>query len=100
MPILRDKRTFVLAAQFIVTYHMSILSPHIIKAIESLSLIADTDDYKTYPNQYIRDVNDARIMLALRQTCIDKYLPSVSDKRVVRPLIDSIDRSKRLYRIR
>ena len=97
MPLIREKRILMLSIHFLNLYHKDLLTVHILKASEALSLLVDTDDFKTYRDVYIADVHDAKSLLIFKTSCLDKILDFQS-KKLIRPLLDSIDRAKRKYR--
>lgn len=97
--MLRERRVFMQATRFLLLYHHLILSPHLHKAIEALALFTETDDFKTFREEYIRDRNDASILVDFKKQCLERVLQHHENKRVIRPLVDCIDRSKRLFRV-
>ncbi len=97
MPILREKRVFIMGIEWLTLYSGSLLSIHIIKATEAMGLIADTDDFKTFRDEYITNAKDARVLQDFKAKCIDKHLSEFPQKKIIRPLIDSIERARRKY---
>lgn len=97
MPILREKRVFMMGIEWLTLYSGSLLSIHVIKATEAMGLIADTDDFKTFRDEYISNAKDARLLQDFKGKCIDKHLSEFPQKKIIRPLIDSIERARRKY---
>eukprot|EP01035_Chromulina_nebulosa_P020131 gene20131-26138_t len=62
MPLIREKRILINSVIFLNLYFSDIPQANLMKATESLSLIVDTDDFKTFKEQYINGPSDARVM--------------------------------------
>jgi hypothetical protein len=99
MPVVRARGVFLLAASILERTHKVLPQEPLIRYVEALSLIAETEDFKTYRDSYVQPVN-LELFLNLKSSCL---LPlqtsggggSSAQRQIVRPLIDSIDRLKR-----
>ena len=80
--------------------HTGILTAHMLVAIESLSLMVDTDDFTTYTAQYVTNSSDAEILLAFKAKCVQPLSTDMDKRRLMRSLVDVIDKSKRKYRLK
>jgi hypothetical protein len=89
----------MLGAEWLTLYAQSLLSMHNVKIIEALAYIADTEDFKTYRDEYISSVKDARLLQDVKLKVVDKMLSDFPQKRLIRPLQDAIDRSRRKYHV-
>jgi hypothetical protein len=90
----------MLAARLLSMVLPSLLSAHVLVSVETLSLLADTEDFQTHRQQYIRSVDDVTLLLSLRASCLVPLQSEMDKRKLVRPLIDAIDRAKRQYRLK
>ena len=70
------------------------------KILESLSLIADTDDFKTYTIQYITNISDVEELIELKTNVLQGLLTNMENRRMIRSLLDCIDKSKRTHKLK
>lgn len=96
MPLVRQKRTFMLGCEFLSKFGHNLTKAINVKIAESLALLADTEDFQTYREEYI-DLNstDPDILIDL-SSLLDEFLSDFETKRRIRPLIDAINKTKRL----
>lgn len=111
MPFLRKAGVFARMVVFLLRAHAS-LPPHILlRAVASLSLLVETEDYTTYTQVYLKKtdtgegggidgVDTLEALLDLRDQVLAPLLKSLPrDQRPkVKPLTDSIDKCQRLSR--
>ena len=101
MPVIRSRKVFMKAAKFLGLYFPSLPSSVFIKAVETLSLIADSEDFGTYRDRHVdlsTSSEDLDVLLHLKENCLST-LPGLEYKRLLRPLIDAIEKAKRSYAI-
>lgn len=72
---------------------------HKIKAAQALSLLVETDDFCTYKDQHYNS-SDIDTLVRLKDDCLTSISKDYEVKRSIRPLIDCIDKAKRLLSIR
>lgn len=99
MPYLRDRNVFMKAAQMLNLYHKEMFSLHVLKGVEALSLMVETDDFKTNKDLYISGKSDAEALINFKLTCLTPLLSNFDNRKLMRPLIEVIDKSKRQYRL-
>ncbi len=102
MPLARDRQLFMLGMRFLDTVHASVIPTHILVGIEAMSLVAETEDFSTYRNVYITSARDAEVLLSFKARCLTALQAGADMERrkLLRPLVDSIDRAKRQYRLK
>ena len=100
MPVIRSRKVFMKAAKFLGLYFPSLPSSVFIKAVETLSLIADSEDFGTYRDRHVdlSTSEDLDVLLHLKENCLST-LPGLEYKSLLRPLIDAIEKAKRSYAI-
>jgi len=102
MPIIREKQIFLKGISVLNFFHHHILKPHRLIACEALALLVKTEDFQTYTNQYydIRNQYDVEKLLYFREEILNDLIGhnELENKKLVRPLIDLIDKVKRLTR--
>jgi hypothetical protein len=97
MPTIRDRGIFIKAVRVMNLFGNSVLTIHRLKACESISLLIQTEDFVTLPDQYY-DVNNAREMnelLDFREKVLPELMIDFESKKMLRPLADVIDKIKR-----
>lgn len=100
MPFLREHGIFMHSVKFALFIHDQIPETYIMKILESLSLITDTDDFKTYTIQYITNASDVEELIELKTNVIQGLLTTMDNRRILRSLLDCIDKSKRTYKLK
>ena len=95
MPSIRQRKVFMLAVKMIDLIHTKVLPVHVLKMIESLSLLVETEDYSTYRDQYITSQDELEILINLQTTCIAEYNKDMSNRKITRPFMEAIDKAKR-----
>lgn len=99
MADVRSHRIFINGVKVLSTIYRSVSNVHSIKIIEALSMIADSEDYKTYTDRYIRNADEARILFDIKANIITPLCTSVDYRRLSRSLSDACEKAKRLYKL-
>lgn len=80
------------------TGEVTLLSSHRIKAAQALSLLVETDDFSTHKDQHYSNT-DVDTLLSLKEYCLVGIAKDYEVKKTIRPLIDCIDKAKRLRNV-
>jgi hypothetical protein len=104
MPVIRERRVFMLGVEALCNYcedkgGEQLMQVHKIKAAQALSLLVETDDFCTYKDQHYNS-SDIDTLVRLKDDCLTSISKDYEVKRSIRPLIDCIDKAKRLLSIR
>ena len=99
MPYIRENRIFMKIVHLLNLYHKELISMHVLKGAEALALIAETDDFKTNREQFIVTIKDAEALYCLKVNCLSSFQANFDHRKAIRPLVDAIDKAKRLYRL-
>ena len=120
MPIIREKKIFILSIKLLQKVYSHLDDIQILLCCHSISMLTDTDDFDTYRNQYASDVTDAEVLCNFKDTCMSCILSNTTNntsgssgsgntnsnvnssinKKSVRPLIDCIDKAKRMFKLK
>lgn len=100
MPIVRERRIFVLAARVLTVYEAQLIPKHKFLAAEALAFLVDTEDFQTHRDSYIQGADDLNALLYLKETILQPLMADMDKRKVIRPLIDSIDKAKRQLRFK
>ena len=87
----------MLSVNLIEKVHNGVLGIHILKALSSLALMTASEDFRTYTDQYILYENVATLT-DFKATCLASFQSDFEQKKLVRPLVDCIDKAKRQNR--
>ena len=97
MPIVRARGIFILGARFLNRFHCDLQPPSLLKVVEALSLLADSEDFGTYRDRHIPLLQEnIDILSSLKDNCLTNLLTS-ENRKIARPLADAIDKAKRSY---
>lgn len=96
--LLRDRKIFMKSAQFLETYHASLNNSSALIVIESLVLMADSEDFSTYKSEYVTGEADALLLARLHEGCLKQFQRDFAQKRMMRPLTDCIAQFRRKYK--
>lgn len=104
MPMIRERRVFMLGVEALCNYCQdrgleSLMQVHRVKAAQALSLLVDTDDFCTYKDQHYQNT-DVDTLIRLKEDCLITIAKDYELKKSIRPLMDCIDKAKRLRNIR
>ena len=99
MPVLRTKRFLVLGMEFLHKYHPALPGPTLLKCIEALSMLVDSEEFSTYRERHIDHTNPDEIsmLLSFKESCLSALLKDIENRKLVRPLADAIDKAKRSH---
>jgi hypothetical protein len=79
----------------------SLLEPNTaLSLLEALSQLSDTEDFQTFKSQYIRDSIEIERLVRFKETVIHPIIKDVSLKKSIRSLLDCIERSQRLAKLK
>ena len=110
MPFFRDAGIFGLGVHMVNVLYSKIgddissevgdtLMKHIFKGCVALSLLVETEDFSSYPSDYIdmssKENIDVRNLLKLGELCGKEFNRDHSKRGLIRPLMDFINRTKR-----
>jgi hypothetical protein len=99
MPQLKSRGLFMLAVRVLCAYADKLLLAHRLKAVEALSTLVQTEHFVTYFDSYVdltNDNGDVDALLRLKDSVLAELMKDVSQRKLVRPLQDAVDKSKRL----
>ncbi len=99
MPLIRANRIFSKGVKFLTMVHRLFSSIHSLKMVEALSMIADTEDFKTYTNTYVANEVEGRELFELKAAVIAPVCVTMEQRRAARPLSDACDKAKRTYKL-
>jgi hypothetical protein len=68
--------------------------------LEALNKLTDTEDFETFREKYVENIDDAEVLSNFKTLCMKTYLSDSSQRKLIRSLNDSIDRCKRIYKIK
>jgi len=94
MPYLRERKIFTTAVRVLNTFGKSMVKTHQLIAVESLAFIVDTEDFATNPRDYIM-AEDLELLLEFKETILQELMQDMEKRKVIRPLVDAIDKAKR-----
>jgi hypothetical protein len=97
MPFIRERRIFMTAIRVLSVIHTGVLTGHLLVAIESLSLMAETEDFVDHTSEYISNAADAEILVNFKARCLQPLQTDAEKRRLMRSLVDKIDRAKRMH---
>lgn len=99
MPLVREHKIFILTVKLVVLLHgfNTIATSYLFKCCEALAMIVDTEDFKTYPQQYydLQDADDVSQMMKLLTICTQEFQGEAAYRSAVRPLTDTLNKVKR-----
>jgi hypothetical protein len=98
MPLVRERKIFLLGARTILQLEKHLLFAHKLKAAQALAAICESEHYATYTDAYIDPSNaaDVQLLSDLKDVVLVDLTKDFANKKLVRPLVDAIDRAKRL----
>ncbi len=100
MPVYKEKNIFMKQIQLLNIIHSRINAVHVLKAIEGLSSVCETDDFSTYYTEsYVTNSSDAAQLLALKTNCLNNLYKEFDNRKYMRALIDTMDKAKRKFKL-
>jgi len=95
MPLIRERRVFILSCQLLSKFSKAnLLTAHKLKAAQALALLTETEDFSTHTGQYY-SADDTTVLIELREGLLSELMRDFTNRKLIRPLVDSIDRAKR-----
>lgn len=85
----------MLAIKMMELIHTKLLSEHVLKMIQSLSLLVETEDYSTYRDQYISSPDELEKVINLQAACVAEYNKDMNNKKITRPFMEAVEKAKR-----
>ena len=99
MPLMRERGVFMLGVKVISKIHSCLISSHTLIAVGAMSMMTETEDFSTYHSSYVNGSNeDIDTLVAFKTDVISNLSSDFENRKVVRPLVDSIDKAKRQAR--
>jgi len=95
MPTVRARKVFMRATRTLRRIHDAVPRDALLRYVQALALLADTEDFKTYRSQHV-EAGDLDDLLAIREAVLVPLQTDTTQRVMVRPLIDCIDRTKRI----
>jgi hypothetical protein len=95
MAHIRDRRIFMRAASVLNLYGSEITPTYQFLAAEALALLADTEDFVTNKTAYVTSREEVDELVMLKETLLQSLMTDLDKRKVIRPLMDSIDKLKR-----
>ena len=87
----------MLGVRFLNRFHDDLQPPSLLKVVEALSLLADSEDFSTYRDRHIPlSGENIDLLSSLKEYCLTELLSS-ENRKIVRPLADAIDKAKRSF---
>lgn len=66
MPFIRERRVFMSAIRVLSMIHTGVLTAHLLVAIESLSLMCETEDFVDHTTAYISNAGESEVLQAFK----------------------------------
>ena len=99
LPFLREKHIFPLTMQFVnLMVKVNGVSPsHLYACCESLSLIAESEDFGTHLSEYcdVRDFDEVAQAMELVTVCKEHFQSEPAHRTTLRPLMDALSKIRR-----
>jgi hypothetical protein len=98
MPLVRELNLFMLIVKTLCQYGHDIDLGHRFVAAQALSLLVETDDFTSHRDAYYNpnSAGDLERMLLLKESVLVDLTRNSEHRKALRPLLDTIDRAKRL----
>eukprot|EP00981_Chlorochromonas_danica_P012114 scaffold4505_cov165-Ochromonas_danica.AAC.4 len=96
MPLVRSLDIFMLAIKVLDTYGSKMHVTHRLTAAKALALLTETEDFITHREAYYKNPGDLERMIQLRDTFLVEFTSDFEKRKAIRPLLDCIDRAKRI----
>lgn len=98
MPLVRERVLFMKLSRFLARFHSQLIPRQRFLCAETLSYFVDTEDFVTNRDQYIVDRSEVEELSALKENVLSALMTELETKKVIRPLLDSIEKAKRQIR--
>lgn len=100
MPIIRENRLFMKIVQNLNEFAADIIPKQKLLIATALALLVDTEDFIIHRDQYITCREDVEDLVRCKEQVLTTLMTDLEKKRVIRPLVDSIDKAKRQLRFK
>ena len=100
MPLVRERKVFVQGLRVLAKVDGRVLPSHIFHAATAMALLCESEDFSTYPDQYVTSAADLAFLSDFRAKTLAPFLTDFEQKKALRPLIDAIDKAKRQNRFK
>ena len=97
MSFFRSRGVFMLGVRWMAANHRSLLSTHVLKGCEALALVAATEDFSTYKDEYVVNRVDSEGLQILKTECLTNFQSDIDVRRKIRPLMDAADQARRKF---
>jgi hypothetical protein len=77
-----------------------IIPKHKLLVATALAYLVDTEDFLTHRDQYIIGREDIEDLVRCKEQVLQGLMTDLEKKKVIRPLIDAIDKAKRQMRFK
>lgn len=100
MPIIRENRLFIKIVQNLNEFAADMIPKQKLLIATALALLVDTEDFIIHRDQYITCREDVEDLVRCKEQVLTSLMTDLEKKRVIRPLVDSIDKAKRQLRFK
>lgn len=95
----------MLAVRCLMAYGTTgLLKVHRQKAAEALSLMVETEYFSTYRDQFIDtsggSTTDLDVLLQFKESHLADLMSDFDSRKAIRPLVDVIDKTKRILKLK
>jgi hypothetical protein len=99
MPALRSSKFLILGLKFVNKYQSVLPGVTLLKCVEALSIFVDSEEFQTYRAEHIDFTNEEDIneMISLKEKCLSEIMKDMENRKIVRPLVDAIEKAKRTF---
>jgi len=102
MPTLRAQNILMLGVKVLCHFGNRLTPAQQLLACQALSGIVETEHYITFPDTYLSfsaDSVDVDLLCQLKDTVLGNVTKEISNRKLVRPLVDAIDKIKRMRKV-
>ena len=102
MPILRNERVFIVGVKFLNKYAQALPLSTLLKCLQSLAHLVESEEFGTYRDSHIDMGNGEHmeLLLVFKGKCLIPYSGDFENRKIVRPLIDTVDKAERTFNAR
>lgn len=99
MPLVRELNIFSLAIQALLQYGHDLHVNHRFTAAKALASLVETEDFCTHREAfYSQSAGDIDRMIQFKDSFLAEFTSDLEKRKPIRPLLDAIDRAKRMNR--
>ena len=88
--------------QFVIKYAQALPLSTLLKCLQSLAHLVESEEFGTYRDSHI-DMSSGEhmeLLLVFKEKCLIPYSGDFEKRKVVRPLIDTVDKAERTFNAR